>query len=68
MDALVSKVKRDLLQAEEVPESEVPTERPEGMNRLLGEAISAGWTEGPRNWLATAETDVETTEMNGSGA
>ena len=46
MDAIVSKVKGVLLQAEEVPEGEVTPERAEGMNGLLGEAISADWRTG----------------------
>ena len=45
--------------------SEVTPENAEEMNRLLGEAMSAGWTEGLRTWLATAETDAETIDVNG---
>jgi len=38
---------------------------PEEVNRLVGEATSAGWAEGTRTWPATAETDAETIEVNG---
>ena len=65
MDAIVSKVKEVLSEAEEVLASEVTPERAEEVNRLLGEAMSAGWTEGLRTWLARAETDAETIEVNG---
>ena len=65
MDAIVSKVKTVLSEAEEVLASEVTPQQAEEMNRLLGEAMSAGWTEGLRTWLATAETDAETMEVNG---
>jgi len=65
MDAIVSKVKMVLSEAEEVLASEVTPQRAEAMNRLLGEAMSAGWTEGLRTWLATAETDAETIDVNG---
>ena len=65
MDAIVSKVKRVLSEAEEVLASEVTPRQAEAMNRLLGEAMSAGWTEGLRTWLATAETDAETVEVDG---
>jgi hypothetical protein len=65
MDAILSKVKMVLSEAEEVLASEVTPEHAEEMNRLLGEAMSAGWTEGLRTWLATAESEAETIEVNG---
>jgi hypothetical protein len=65
MDAIVSKIKRVLSGAEEVLASDVTSERAEEMNRVLGEAMSAGWTEGLRTWLATAESDAETIEIDG---
>ena len=65
MDAIVSKVKTVLSEAEEVLASEVTPQQAEGMNRLLGEAMSAGWTEGLRTWLAMAETHAETIDVNG---
>jgi len=65
MDAIVSKIKRVLSEGEEVLASEVTPERAEEMNRLLGEAMSAGWTEGLRTWLARAETGDETIKVGG---
>ena len=65
IDAIVSRVKTVLSEAEELLASEVTPERVEEMNRLLGEAMSAGWTGGLPTWLATAETDAETIEVNG---
>lgn len=65
MDAIVSKIKMVLSEADEVPASEVTPESAEEMNRLLGQAMSAGWTEGLRTWLADAETDAETIEVDG---
>jgi hypothetical protein len=65
MDAIVSKIKTVLSEGEEVLASEVTPEQAEEVNRLLGEAMSAGWTEGLRTWLATAETDAETIEVDG---
>ena len=65
MDAIVSKIKTVLSQSQEVLASEVTPQRAEEMNRLLGEAMSAGWTEGLQTWLATAETNAEAIEMNG---
>jgi len=64
MDAIVSKIKMVLSEAEEVLASDVTPQQAEEVNRLLGEAMSAGWTEGLRTWLATAETDAETIEVN----
>ena len=60
MDAIVSKVKTVLSEAKDVLASEVTPRQAERMNEVLGEAMSAGWTEGLRTWLATAETDAET--------
>lgn len=65
MDAIVSKIKGVLSQAEELLVSKVTPERAEEMNRLLGAAMSAGWTEGLRAWLATAETDAQSVDMDG---
>ena len=65
MDAIVSKIKSVLSAADEVLASEVTPERAEEMNRLLGQAMSAGWTEGLRTWLATAESNAETIEVDG---
>jgi hypothetical protein len=65
MDAIVSKVKAVLSEAKEVLASEISPQQAERMNGVLGEAMSAGWTEGLRTWLATAETDAETIDMNG---
>lgn len=65
MDAIVSKVKAVLSEGEEVLASDVTPEQAEEVNRLFGEAMSAGWREGLRTWLATAETDAETIEVNG---
>jgi hypothetical protein len=65
MDAIVSKIKRVLSEGKEVLASEVTPQQAEEVNRLLGEAMSAGWTEGLRSWLATAEADTETIEVNG---
>jgi len=65
MDAIVSEIKRVLSEEKEVLASEVTPEQAEEVNRLLGEALSAGWREGLRTWLATAETDAETIEVNG---
>lgn len=65
MDAIVSKIKMVLSEAEEVLASDVTPEQAEEVNRLLGEALSAGWTEGLRTWLTTAETEAETIEVNG---
>jgi len=65
MDAIVSKIKSVLSTAEEVLASDVSPDMAEEMNRLLGEAMSAGWTEGLQAWLATAETDAETIDVDG---
>ena len=65
MDAIVSEIKSVLLEAEEVLASEVTPQRAETMNRLLGQAMSAGWVEGLRIWLATAETDSDVIEIDG---
>ena len=65
MDAIVSKVKAVLLEAKDVLASEITPQQAGRMNEVLGEAMSAGWTEGLRTWLATAETDAETIDVNG---
>jgi hypothetical protein len=65
MDTIVSKVKTVLSEGGQVLASDVTPQQAEEVNRLLGEAMSAGWTEGLRTWLATAETDAETIEVNG---
>jgi hypothetical protein len=66
MDAIVSKIKSVLSPAEEVLASDVTPDMAEEVNRLLGKAMSAGWTEGLQAWLATAETDTQTIDMNGT--
>ena len=66
MGAIVSKIKSVLSESGDVLASEVTPEGAEEMNRLLGRAVSAGWTEGLRVWLATAETDAETIELDGA--
>ena len=63
MEAILTKIKAVLSAAEEVLASAVTPEASEEVNRLLGEAMSAGWTEGLQTWLATAETDAETIEV-----
>jgi len=65
MDTILTKIKTVLLGAEEVLAREVTPEHSEEVNQLLGEAMSAGWTEGLQTWLATAESDSETIEVNG---
>ncbi len=65
MDVVVTKIKAVLSEAEEVLASEVTPERAEEVNRLLKKAMSAGWTEGLGTWLATAETDAETIDVDG---
>ena len=57
MEAILTKIKTVLSEAEEVLASAVSPETSEEVNRLLAEAMSAGWTEGLQTWLATAETD-----------
>jgi hypothetical protein len=65
MEAMLTKIKTVLSQAEKVLASVVTPERSEEVNRLLAEAMSAGWTEGLQAWLATAETDAQTIEVDG---
>jgi len=65
MDAIISKIKMVLSKADEVLASEVTPESAEEMNRLLGQAMSAGWTQGLRTWLAAAETAAETIRIDG---
>ena len=52
MDAIVSKIKSVLSAAEEVLASGVSPDMAEEVNRLLGEAMSAGWVEGLEASLA----------------
>ena len=65
MEVILTKIKTVLSEAEEVLASEVTPEKSEEINRLLADAMSAGWTEGLQTWLATAETDAETIEVEG---
>ena len=65
MESVLTKIKTVLSEAEEVLASSVSAETSEEVNQLLGEAMSAGWTEGLQTWLATAETDAETIEVDG---
>jgi hypothetical protein len=65
MDAILSKIKTVLSQGEDILASEVSPEQAEEVNRLLGEAMSAGWTEGLKKWLLTAETDAEAIRVDG---
>lgn len=65
MEVILTRIKTVLSEAEEVLASEVTPEMSELVNRLLADAMSAGWTEGLRTWLATAETDAETIEVEG---
>ena len=65
MEVILTKIKTVLSESEEVLASEVTPEMSEAVNRLLAEAMSAGWTEGLRTWLMTAETDAETIEVEG---
>ena len=44
MDAIVSKIKRVLSEGKEVLVSDVTPQQAEEVNRLLGKAMSAGWT------------------------
>ena len=46
MEAILTKIKAVLSEAEEVLAIAVTPEASEAVNRLLGEAMSAGWTEG----------------------
>jgi hypothetical protein len=65
MESVLTKIKTVLSEAEEVLASAVSPETSEAVNQLLGEAMSAGWTEGLQRWLATAETDADTIEVDG---
>ena len=65
MEAILTKIKAVLSAAEEVLASAVTPEASEEVNRLLREAMSAGWTAGLQTWLATAETDAETIAVEG---
>jgi hypothetical protein len=65
MDAILSKVKGVLSEGGDLLASEVTPQQAEKMNGLLGEAMSAGWTEGLRAWLSTAESETDTIEVGG---
>lgn len=65
MEAILTKIKTVLSEAEEVLANAVTPETSEEVNRLLAVAMSAGWTDGLRTWLSTAETDAETIEVEG---
>ncbi len=65
MEVILTKIKTVLSESEEVLASEVTPEMSEAVNRLLADALSAGWTEGLQTWLMTAETDAETIEVEG---
>ena len=65
MDAVLTEIKMVLSEMEEVLASDVTPEQVEEVNRLFGKAMSAGWTAGLETWLSTAETDVETIEVDG---
>ena len=65
MDAILGKIKAVLSKGEEILASEVSPEQAEEVNRVLGEAMSAGWTEGLQKWLVTAETDAEAIKVDG---
>ncbi|MCA9131055.1 MAG: hypothetical protein KDB22_28420, partial [Planctomycetales bacterium] len=65
MEAVLSKIKSVLLEHGELLESEVTSERAEEVNQLLAATMSAGWVEGLKSWLVTAETGAETLEKDG---
>lgn len=65
MDAVLTKIKTVLSESKEVLACDVSPEQAEEVSRLLGEAMSAGWTAGLQSWLATAESDAETVEVDG---
>lgn len=65
MDVVISKIKSVFSESEELLASDVTPENAEAMNRLLSEAMSAGWTEGLAIWLATAESDADTIKIHG---
>ena len=46
MDTVLTKIKTVFSEAKEVLASEVTPEQVEEVNRLFGEAMSAGWTAG----------------------
>jgi len=64
MKAILTKIKTVLSESEEMLASAVTPERSEEVNQLLGEAMSAGWTEGLQTWLATVETERDTIEVD----
>ena len=65
MDAILKKIKAVLSESKEVLESDVSPKQAEEVSRLIGKAMSAGWTAGLQSWLATAESDAETIEVDG---
>jgi hypothetical protein len=65
MDAVLEKIKAVLSEAKEVLASDVTPEQAEEVNRLFGEAMSAGWAAGLETWLSTAESEAETIEIDG---
>jgi hypothetical protein len=65
MEAILTKIKVVLSEAEAVLAGEVTPERAEEVSRLFNEAMSAGWVEGLRTWLMASETDAETMEVDG---
>ena len=60
MDAVLTKIKVVLSESKEVPACDVSPEQAKEVNRMLGKAMSAGWTAGLQSWLATAESNAET--------
>ena len=65
MDAVLAKIKTALSDSKEVLACDVSPGQAEEVSRLLGEAMSAGWTAGLQAWLATAESEAETVEIDG---
>ena len=65
MDAVLAKIKTVLSESKGVLASDVSPEQAEEVSRLLGEAMSAGWTAGLQARLATAESEAETVEVDG---
>ena len=65
MDVVLTKIKTVLSESKEVLACDVSPEQAEEVSRLLGEAMSAGWTAGLQSWLATAESDAETIDVAG---
>jgi hypothetical protein len=65
MDTVLTKIKTILSEGKQVLAGDVTPEQVEEVNRLFGQAMSAGWTAGLETWLSTAETDAETIEVDG---